>query len=243
MKPEYLIHPDWPVPANVHAIQTTRSGGYSALPFDKLNLGMHVGDHPQTVARNRQLLSDFLPSEPIWLNQVHGVEVCNAALASCLPDADACVSHHVQSVCTVMTADCLPVLFCDQAGTVVAAAHAGWRGLANGVLQETIKSMQVNPAHILAWFGPAISKSAFEVGEDVYSIFTGRNPGNSSAFTLKEDGKYMADIYLLARMVLDSCGVTQVYGGDMCTYQDQTRFFSFRRDGQTGRMATMIWRT
>jgi hypothetical protein len=197
------------------------------------------------VAKNRQTLR--LPSEPIWLEQVHGVEVVLAEQASCRPKADATVSFHPGAVCAVMTADCLPVLLCDQAGTVVAAVHAGWRGLADGVIEAAVNKMQVAPDTLMAWLGPAIGPQAFEVGEDVRDAFMTHDVAASSAFVPVADSaasdipKYLADIYLLARQQLNALGVARIYGGGLCTYTDSKRFFSFRRDGKTGRMATLIW--
>jgi len=236
-----LIPVDWPAPANVRSLQTTRTGGYSVAPYDSLNLGDHVGDDALAVARNRQSLSDILPSEPLWLEQVHGVEVVNAETTSCKPRADACISHTKNAVCATMTADCLPVLLCDQAGTVVAAAHAGWRGLADGVIEATVRAMNVAPSTLMAWLGPAIGPQAFEVGKDVRDAFLSHDAKASVAFTSTASNKYLADIYQLARQRLNVLGITQVYGGDLCTYTDQERFFSFRRDGASGRMASLIW--
>jgi YfiH family protein len=236
-----LIVPDWPAPPNVRAVQTTRLGGVSQTPYDSLNLGTHVGDNPLHVAANRQRLSDILPSEPIWMEQVHGTIVQDAALASCQPQADAAVTRHLDTVCTVMTADCLPVLLCDQAGTVVAAAHAGWRGLSMGVIERTVEAMHVPADQLLAWLGPAIGPDAFEVGEDVYQVFVNHDAKAAEAFEATEQTKWRADIYLLARQRLAALGVARVYGGEYCTFHDTRRFFSYRRDGACGRMASMIW--
>jgi len=192
MMPDFII-PDWLAPANVHVLQTTRQGGYSVAPFDSLNLGSHVGDNPIQVEKNRQHLSNNLPSEPIWLEQVHGVHVIHAEHASCYPTADACVAHSAKAICVVMTADCLPVLLCDQAGTVVAAAHAGWRGLAAGVIEATVQAMQVEPTQLMAWLGPAIGPQAFEVGPEVRDIFMQHDANAAIAFRAKAD-KYLADI-------------------------------------------------
>ena len=236
-----LIKPDWPAPANVRAVQTTRLGGVSEAPYDSLNLGTHVGDNPLHVAANRQRLSGILPSEPIWMDQVHGTVVQNAALASCQPQADAAMARQVDTVCTVMTADCLPVLLCDQAGTVVAAAHAGWRGLSQGVIERTVEAMHAPADQLLAWLGPAIGPDAFEVGDDVHQAFISHDVQAAEAFVATEDGKWLADIYLLARQRLAALGVTRIYGGEYCTFHDKARFFSYRRDGACGRMASMIW--
>ncbi len=236
-----LIFPDWPAPAHVKALQTTRVGGASKAPYDSLNLGDHVGDDPLKVAANRQLLSPYVPTEPLWLNQVHGIAVVDAAKASCLPDADASFTRANNAVCATMTADCLPVLLCDEAGTVVSAVHAGWRGLCDGVIEAAIAAMQVQPQSLMAWLGPAIGPNAFEVGAKVRAAFMSHDKEADLAFRPIADDKWLGDIYLLARQRLHKLGIENVYGGGLCTYTDQTRFFSFRRDGATGRMASLIW--
>lgn len=237
---EHLIVPDWPAPARVQARQTTRHGGLSLPPYDSLNLGMHVGDAPLTVARNRTLLNSVVPSEPVWLEQVHGTQVVVAEEVGCLPCADACISHAPNAVCTIMTADCLPVLLCDADASVVGAAHAGWRGLVDGVIEATIARMSIPPQRLMAWLGPAIGPQAFEVGVEVRAAFVRQDAAAEAAFTPHGD-KYLADLYQLARQRLQKLGVTKIYGGEFCTYSDPARFYSYRRDGQTGRMATMIW--
>lgn len=236
-----LIVPDWPAPDNVKALQTTRSGGISVAPYDGLNLGAHVGDAPLNVAYNRQLLADFVPTEPLWLDQVHGTTVIDAGKAGCQPEADAAFARVPHTVCTVMTADCLPVLLCNRAGTVVAAVHAGWRGLLHGVLEAAMEAMAAPPDSLLAWLGPAIGPASFEVGDEVRAAFVARDPEAAAAFTLQSDGKWLADIYALARLRLQQYGVTAIHGGQYCTYRDATRFYSYRRDGVSGRMATLIW--
>jgi YfiH family protein len=238
---EHLIIPDWPAPANVKALQTTRKGGISSKPYDSLNLGDHVGDAPLAVAHNRMLLNTLLPSEPVWLEQVHGTAIADADQASCLPQADACVARHRASVCVVMTADCLPVLLCDQRGSVVGAVHAGWKGLAAGVVETTVHAMNVAPDNLMVWMGPAISQKAFEVGDEVRALFVDANPQADAAFVPGQSGKWFADIYILARLRLKALGITQVYGGNYCTYRDSEHFFSYRRDGVTGRMGTFVW--
>ena len=238
---EHCIIPDWPAPNNVRSLQTTRNGGFSAAPYASLNLGDHVGDAPLAVARNRILLQPLLPSEPVWLKQVHGTVVANAGQASCWPQADACVTKHPGAVCAVMTADCLPVLLCDEQGSVVGAAHAGWRGLCDGVIEQTVHAMSIPPQTIMAWLGPAIGPQSFEVGEEVRAAFMARQPEASVAFTPSVSGKWLADIYLLARLRLNALGITRIYGGDRCTYTNPGQFFSYRRDGATGRMGTLIW--
>lgn len=242
MKPnESFLVPDWPAPVQVRALQTTRLGGVSSAPYDSLNLASHVGDAPLAVARNRMLLNTLLPSEPVWLEQVHGTLVVNADAASCRPQADACIARHRAAVCAVMTADCLPVLLCDRSGTVVGAAHAGWKGLAAGVVEATLRAMQVAPQQLIAWLGPAISQRAFEVGGEVRAAFIAAQPQAASAFIPGQNGKWRADLYALARMRLNALGVTQIYGGNFCTFSEPERYFSFRRDAVTGRMATFIW--
>ncbi|MDH2916583.1 MAG: peptidoglycan editing factor PgeF [Gallionella sp.] len=236
------IVPDWPAPANVKALQTTRNGGISVAPYDSLNLGSHVGDAPRAVAHNRQLLSSLMPSEPVWLEQVHGVIVANADTASCLPQADACIARHSGAVSVVMTADCLPVLLCDEDGTVVGAAHAGWKGLAAGIIEATVRAMDVAPHKLMAWLGPAIGQQAFEVGEEVRAAFVAHHARAAAAFVAHDaQGKYHADIYMLAQQRLNEMGVARVFGGDFCTYHQKQAFFSYRRDGMTGRMGTFIW--
>ena len=238
---EHCIIPDWPAPGQVRALQTTRVGGASVAPYDSLNLGDHVGDAPLSVAHNRILLNTLLPSEPVWLEQVHGTLVVNADKADCLPQADACIARHRAAVCVVMTADCLPVLLCDTQGSVVGAAHAGWKGLAAGVIAATVQAMEVAPQHLMAWLGPAISQEAFEVGDEVRDAFVAAQPQSASAFIPGQNGKWYADLYALARLRLNELGITNIYGGDQCTYRDSERFFSYRRDGTTGRMGTFIW--
>jgi YfiH family protein len=237
-----LITPSWQAPANVHAFQTTRTGGLSVAPYDSLNLGDHVGDNPLTVAKNRMLLNQLRPSEPVWLEQVHGTVVVDASEASCRPRADASVARRGGAVCVVMTADCLPLLLCDRQGTVVAAVHAGWRGLADGVIEATVAVMGVAPQDVLVWLGAAIGATAFEVGEEVRTVFVAQHPLAAMAFVPSAtQGKYLADLYALARLRLNALGITTISGGNLCTYRDSARFFSYRREGVTGRMGTFIW--
>ena len=238
---EHCIIPDWPASKNVRALQTTRSGGFSVAPYHTCNLGDHVGDAPLVVAKNRMLLQPLLPSEPVWLKQVHSTAVANAGLSACLPQADACITTHPGAVCVVMTADCLPVLLCNEQGSVVGAAHAGWRGLCDGVIEQTVRAMSVPPRSLMAWLGPAIGPQAFEVGEEVRTAFVAQQPEAAAAFTPGDSGKWFADIYQLARQRLHALGITRIYGGDLCTYTDPERFFSYRRDGATGRMGSFIW--
>ncbi|MCG9058982.1 peptidoglycan editing factor PgeF [Laribacter hongkongensis] len=233
----------WPAPAHVRTLVTTRDGGVSLAPYASLNLGQHVGDDPAAVAENRARLRACLPAEPFWLNQVHGIGVQEACADApdVPPDADAGFTRQPGVVCAVMTADCLPVLLTDRSGSVVAAAHAGWRGLCNGIIEATIVRMAVPANDILAWLGPAIGPDAFEVGPEVRTAFMAHDPTAASAFAAIPDGKYLADIYLLARQRLNACGVTEVHGGDACTVTERERYFSYRRDGRTGRMASLIW--
>jgi len=239
-----FIIPNWPVPANVVALQTTRLGGVSGAPYASLNLGAHVNDDPIAVAKNRQLLSPYLPNEPVWVNQVHGIEVIDAAQSACLQNADASFTTKPNVVCVTMTADCLPVLLCDKAGTVVAAVHAGWRGLCDGVIEAAVNKLPVEHSEILAWLGPAIGPNAFEVGSEVMAQFIAKDAQAASAFQTNGN-KWLGDIYQIASQRLSYLGVTQIYGGsvneDFCTYTDATRFYSFRRDDVTGRMASLIW--
>lgn len=238
---ESCLIPDWPAPANVRSLQTTRVGGVSLAPYGTLNLGSHVGDIPLSVAHNRMLFNPLLPSEPVWLEQMHGTQVVHAEEAGCHPQADACITQRCSAVCAVMTADCLPVLLCDQRGTVVAAVHAGWKGLLAGVIEATVQKMPVATDELMAWLGPAISQPAFEVGAEVRSAFTALQPHADSAFIAGQNGRWQADLYALARMRLNALGIQQVFGGDCCTFNESGRFFSYRRDGITGRMATLIW--
>ena len=236
------ILPDWPAPANVGALVTTRGGGRSRGVFESLNLGDHVGDEAGAVAANRELVYQTIGVRPVWLNQVHGTRVVDAAAVDGLaPEADAAVVRQPGLACTVMTADCLPVLFCDEAGTVVAAAHAGWRGLLAGVLESTVVSMNVPAKTLMAWLGPAIGPTAFKVGGEVRDAFIGVSVTAEIAFQPAAPGKWWLDIYQLARQRLAGQGVTRVYGGGLCTVSDAERFFSYRREGQTGRMAAVVW--
>lgn len=236
------IVPDWPAPRNVRALSTTRLGGFSDAPYDSLNLGMHVGDTPEAVGLNRSRLAKALPAQPLWLDQVHGIDVAECGRDPSGTRADASVARGSGLVCAVMTADCLPVLFCDEAGAVVAAAHAGWRGLEAGVLEAAVRSMRVPPSGIMAWLGPAIGPQHFEVGGEVREAFLRCGPEADAAFKATGNaGKWLADLYLLARQRLWSIGVERVCGGNLCTFADPGRFYSYRRDKVTGRMASMVW--
>lgn len=246
----HWIVPDWPVPPGVHGLFTTRHGGVSEGVYASLNLGDHVGDAAQAVAENRARLSAVLPGKPIWLQQVHGVRVVDGAAVdgTSPPVADAAFTRQPGVVCVVMTADCLPVLFCDRAGTVVAAAHAGWRGLRAGILENTVAAMDCPGEQLLACLGPAIGPQAFEVGDEVRAAFVTESDAAAAAFRpvgaaddTVDQRKWLADLALLARQRLERLGVDAVFGGNRCTYSDAGRYFSYRRDGVTGRMAALIW--
>lgn len=239
-----LLRPDWPAPPAVRALSTTREGGVSMGPYASLNLGDHVGDDPVAVQRNRALLraQAGLPVEPDWLQQVHGCTVSalpRATGGECA--ADASVAFGPGSVCVVMTADCLPVLLCDEAGSVVAAAHAGWRGLAGGVLEATVRRMERPGEQLLAWLGPAIGPAHFEVGDEVRDTFCAARTEATAAFRRTDGGRWLADLGLLARQRLAELGVRWIGGGEHCTFAEADRFFSYRRDGVSGRMASLIW--
>lgn len=236
-----LIRPDWPAPPRVAACSTTRIGGVSKAPWDSFNLAAHVGDDPDAVAANRARLAALLElrAGPLWLEQVHGTRVCTFDDNDLC--ADASFSDRAMQVCVVMTADCLPVLLCSRRGNAVAAAHAGWRGLLAGVLEQTVARFGGAADDVLAWLGPAIGPQAFEVGEDVRSAYVDEDPAAARHFVANRPGHWLADIYALARMRLSRAGVVAVYGGGYCTYSDPQRFFSYRRDGVTGRMASLIW--
>jgi YfiH family protein len=235
------ITPDWPAPANVRAFTTTRRRGRSRGPYADLNLADHVGDDPVAVAANRGRLRLYLPTAPHWLKQVHGTRCVVAEELAPGTEADASVSFAPSTVCAVLTADCLPLLLCDAAGTVVAAAHAGWRGLAAGVIESTVAAMDRPGDELLAWLGPAIGPAAFEVGDDVRDAFVAHDHAAARAFMPHGAGKWLCDIYELARWRLAALGVHRVFGGDLCTFEDAGRFYSYRRDGATGRMASVIW--
>jgi len=238
-----LIRPDWPLSDSIQAFTTTRAGGVSRAPWESFNLGDHVGDHPAAVAANREQLQQFLGrARPQWLSQVHGIQVVEARAGGPVQEADASWSSTPGVACTVLTADCLPVLFADPAGPRVAAAHAGWRGLLNGVLEATLACFDA-PERVQIWLGPAIGPLAFEVGPEVRSAFCDQHAGAEIAFVPSplHPGRWLADLYQLAWQRLARAGVTQVSGGEYCTFTQQDLFFSYRRDGVTGRMASLIW--
>jgi YfiH family protein len=238
-----FIRPNWPVPPHIHAFCTTRAGGNSLAPYDSFNLANHVDDNPQHVERNRQLLTQTakLPESPRWLTQHHSIDVVNSRDWIKDMPADGLFSAEKNHVCVAMTADCLPVLICDTKGTQVAAVHAGWRGLADGILEQAIEQFTGEKRELLIWLGPAIGPTHFEVGQDVVSAFTAHLLEAESAFKQIDNGQFMADIYSLARQRLNALGVDAIYGGDYCTADDPDQFFSYRRDQVTGRMASLIW--
>jgi polyphenol oxidase len=238
--PEFIT-PDWPAPANVRVLVTTRAGGASVAPWDSCNLGDHVGDDPSAVAENRRRLRAHLPAEPVWLKQVHGVRCIDAEVAGS-NEADAAFTRSSGVVCAVLTADCLPILLCDEAGRVVAAAHAGWRGLAAGVIESTVRSMGVPGEQLMAWLGPAIGPENFEVGDEVREAFVARDPLAATAFARRSNGRWLCDIYRLAQQRLAALGACRIASADFCTVRNAERFYSYRRDGVTGRMASLIWR-
>ena len=244
--PEDIIVPDWPAPRGVKAFFTTRRGGVSEGKFANLNLGAQVGDDCVAVAENRRRLDALLPVKPIWLNQVHGIAVhtFSGDAADSAPVADAAMTSQRNRPCAVLVADCLPLLFCDTGSTCVAATHAGWRGLSAGVIESTVEAMPVAPRKLIAWLGPAIGARVFEVGGDVVEAFAKHEPASRRAFEpiAGKDGKYLADIFALARQRLAAAGVEQIFGGGDCTFSAPERFFSHRRDGRSGRMAAIVWR-
>ncbi len=246
----HYITPDWPAPNHIKAMFTTRQNGFSSGTYAALNLGMHVNDDPYNVVKNRSLLGEYIPSEPLWLKQIHGVNHVWAksnSLQNQSVAADAVMSREINTVCAVMVADCLPVFLCDTDGTIVGIIHAGWRGLAAGIVEKTVAAMQIKCDSLMAWLGPAIGPEYFEVGDEVKSQFVTFDHQANEAFTpvrqtkIPSEAKWFADIFLLARQRLVQSGVTQIYGGGICTYSDSERFFSYRRDGETGRMAALIW--
>lgn len=239
---EFLVA-DWDAPKRVRAVSTLRGGGVSTGPYAALNLGHHVGDDSEAVAENRRRLRQALalPAEPVWMNQVHGSTVVDASRGNSQVCADASVVTVPGLVAAVLTADCLPVVLCDRAGTCAAVAHAGWRGLAAGVLEQTVAALDRPAYEILAWLGPAIGPKAFEVGGEVRQAFMAADPLAESAFVQNQSGRWFADLYALARQRLARVGVSAVFGGERCTFSEGESFFSYRREGTTGRMATVVW--
>ncbi len=239
--PADWIVPDWPAPERGRALITTGSGGASRGIYADFNLGERVGDDARAVTKNREALRGLLPSEPVWLRQVHGTRVVEAVPGSLGEEADAAVARAPGRVCAVLTADCLPVLLADEGGTVVGIAHAGWRGLAAGVIENVVRAMGVAPESLIAYLGPAIGAAAYEVGTDVFDAFVLANSDAAGAFLPHGSGKFLADLNLLARQRLMRLGVGSIHGGNLCTYRDTGRFYSYRRDGVTGRMASLVW--
>jgi YfiH family protein len=238
---DWLV-PDWPAPSRVRAFVTTRSGGVSEGDYASMNLGLSSGDDPERVRRNREIVRELMPGEPCWLAQVHGADVADADADGdgTRPRADAAVAHTPRRVCAVLTADCMPLLLCDTQGSGVAVAHAGWRGLAAGVIENAVRALGAG-AQTLAWMGPAIGPKAFEVGPEVREAFLQHDAAAEAAFASHRPGKYLADLYALARQRLESAGVTAIHGGGLCTYNDNERFFSYRRRKESGRMGAFIW--
>jgi len=240
--PQDWIVPEWPAPKRVCAFITTRSGGVSGGPYASFNLGDPTADEPGAVSENKRRLDALLPNQARWLHQIHGDRVVRAETASEGVQADASYTRTEDVVCAVKIADCMPVLLCDRAGASVGIAHAGWRGLAQGVVENTIRAMAVDPGSLYAYLGPAIGPGAFEVGNDVLDAFCLVDPAAAEAFHPLRPGKWLADLFALGRQRLARAGVNEVYGGGMCTVSDPERFFSHRRDRITGRMAALIWR-
>lgn len=237
-----VLDADWPAPPRVRACVSLRTGGVSSGPYASLNVGDHVGDAPEHVARNRARLAAALtlPGEPGWLEQIHGTTVVDLDRPWSGP-ADGAVTAEPGRVCAIMTADCLPVLLADRAGWRVGAAHAGWRGLAAGVLREAVAAMQGAPSELVAWLGPAIGPAAFEVGSEVRAAFSALGGDRAAAFEPNARGRWQADLYRLARLELEDLGVRAIHGGGFCTFSDAERFFSHRREAPCGRMASLIW--
>jgi YfiH family protein len=236
-----LVLPDWPVPPGVRALTTTRKGGASRSPWCGFNLGTHVGDDPAAVAANRARLRRELPADPVWLDQVHGIRCVDAAMSQAGTEADASFTRQRGVVCTVLTADCLPVLLCDDNASVVGIAHAGWRGLAAGVIEAAATALGEPGCRLRAWLGPAIGPQFFEVGNEVRDLLVGQDPGAASAFAAVVDGKWLCNIHGLARRRLNAIGIDRISVSGGCTMGDADNFFSYRRDGVTGRMASLIW--
>jgi hypothetical protein len=241
--PDWVV-PEWPAPPGVKALITTRAGGVSSGRYASFNVGYSTADDPRATEENRARLSALLPDAPRWLKQVHGARVVDAEAVDERPEADASIARTAGTVCAIQVADCLPVLFADRGGRMVAAAHAGWRGLAAGVLDNTVAAMReggVSACNVIAYIGPGIGPAAFEVGYDVRKAFVDRDRDAAAAFVPRAADKWLADLPALARRALLRCGIDAVYGGELCTHSDPQRFYSYRRDGETGRMAALIW--
>ena len=244
MSDRSLLEFDWPLPRGVRAAFTTRRGGVSEAPWDSFNLATHVADAPVAVAANRAHLKSMLalPAEPAWLNQVHGAATVNLDEPPQSLSADAAIAGGVGPVCAIMVADCLPVLFASRDGRRIGAAHAGWRGLAAGVLESTVAALEVRAGELTAWLGPAISREHFEVGAEVRAAFVDADAGAAPHFFPNARGRWQADLVALARRRLAALGVSDVHGGAWCTFADRERFYSYRRDGGGGRMVALIWK-
>ncbi len=248
---ENFLIPDWPAPAQVKSAIILRSGGCSRAPFESNNLALHVEDNASDVQKNRDGLVDSLalPAQPLWLNQCHGTDLVYVPQASQAASADGSYSDTANTVCAILTADCLPVLFCNQSGSQVAAAHAGWRGLCGGILRKTVATFKHSPDQVMAYLGPAIGPQVFEVGAEVLQAFlhsaqnAQHNQAVIAAFKAVDGSadKYLADLYALARAELAASGVIEIYGGNYCSYSDSERFYSFRREPKTGRNASLVW--
>jgi YfiH family protein len=252
-----VITPDWPAPPGVRSAFTLRTGGVSVAPYDSLNVGAGIGDSPEAIAENRRRVREKLglPSEPVWLEQVHGTDVVELGPTAALswiaapsagghgsaPTGDASVARVAGYVCAIRVADCMPVLFAARDGSAIAAAHAGWRGLAGGVLEATVRRLGLPASQLIAWMGPTIGPAHFEVGDEVRATFTATDPDASSAFVANARGRWQCDLYVLARRRLTAIVVSGIYGGGWCTFAEADRFFSYRRSGQCGRMAALIW--
>lgn len=239
----HWLTPDWPAPSGIHAATTLRTGGVSLPPYQSLNPAAHVGDNIDSINKNRQRISDMLhlPTDPLWLEQIHSNQVIEVNANSMSGQiADAAYTKDSGVVCAVMTADCLPLLVCSSDAKTIAAIHAGWRGLLSGIIGNTLAAM--NCDNYWVWLGPAIGPNCFEVGPEVREAFIQKSAEFSNAFRSQKNGKWLADIYQLAKIELTGLGVTAIYGGNFCTVTDSQRFYSYRRDQQTGRMATLIWR-
>ena len=242
LDPDWML-PNWPSPPRVRAFVTTRAGGFSTGPYASLNLGLRTGDEADTIAKNRTRLRSILPNEPKWLHQVHGNTVVDAdSVTLDPPQADASVTRSAGTVCAVLVADCIPVFFSSRTGSVVAIAHAGWRGLARGVIERTVAATGEPPGELMAFLGPGIGPLAFEVGADVRNAFLSDQPDDAAAFASRGPGKWLADLFMLARARLQRAGLTEIFGGGSCTYSNPDRFYSYRRNPTTGRMAALIWR-
>ncbi len=248
-KNKHWLVPDWPAPVNIHAATTLRTGGVSKEPYLSLNPATHVNDLTERVLQNQKIISDMLslPADPIWLDQIHSNRIVKAGKTATPQQADASYSSESGVVCVVMTADCLPLLICSKDGKKIAAIHAGWRGLLSGVISNSISELAgvppiAKPTDLLVWLGPAIGPNCFEIGIEVREAFIEKSKDYEKAFKVKNNGKYLADIYQLAKIELNTLGIINIYGGTYCTMTEKDRFFSYRRDNQTGRMATLIWK-